>query len=245
MALEPENLEYEYRKQRYDTYTRERDALRNDSLEVSGRYDKAILALAGGALALSITFLEKIAPHPVWWTFILLVIAWLCLIASVLLELYALATSQTVTNELIALADEEYRQYLSSLPEHPQIAPSIKTTQTPEVLEGLRHRTRLFNDYSRWLLSFGVFFLCSFSALNLPYSNNGKKPMADEIIRASRGSYVAPSNALPPPPPPRPAAAPQAAPVVAPVGAAPAAPPPAPAAPAPAPAAPAPAQSRP
>ena len=236
MPLETENLEYEYRKQRYDTYTKERDALRNDSLEVSGRYDKAILALAGGALALSITFLEKIAPHPVAWTFILLAVAWLCLIVSVLLELYALATSQTVTYEQITLADEEYRQYLSSLPEHPQIASSIKTPQTPEALEGLRSRTRSLNNWSCWLLSIGVFFLCTFSLINLPYtnSNDGKKPMPDESIKASRGSYVAPSNALPPPPPPRPAVAPQAAVVAAPVAAAPAGATPAPAVAAPA-----------
>ena len=69
MPDEPQNLEYDYRKQRYETYIKDRDALRSDSLEVSGRYDKAILALAGGALALSVTFLEKIAPHPVPWTF--------------------------------------------------------------------------------------------------------------------------------------------------------------------------------
>ncbi|HEY5042335.1 MAG TPA: hypothetical protein VIK53_10065 [Verrucomicrobiae bacterium] len=232
MPQENENLEYEYRKQRYDTYTKERDALRKDSLEVSGRYDQAILALAGGALALSITFMEKIAPHPVPWTFILLSVAWLCLIASVLLELYALATSQTVTNEQIALADEEYRQYLLSLPEHPQIAPSIKTPQTPEALEGLRNRTRSFNNWSRWLLSFGVFFLCTFSLFNLPYSgsDNGKNIMPDEFVRASRGSYVAPTNALPPPPPPQNASAHQAAAVAAPVAAAPAATAPAPAA---------------
>ena len=224
MPQESENLEYEYRKQRYERYTKERDALRQDSLEVSGRYDQAILALAGGALALSITFLEKIAPHPVPWTFILLAAAWLCLIASVLLELYALAMSQTVTNDQITIADEEYRQYLLSLPEHPQIAPPIKVPQTPEKVEKKRIQTRLYNDWSRWLLSIGVFFLCCFSLFNLPYKDVSKKTMPDESIRASRGSYVAPSNALPPPPPPRPAAAAQVAAPAAPAAAAPPAP---------------------
>src|ERR1700741_5492620 len=96
---DPPNLEYEYRKQRYETYTKERDALRKDSLEGSGRYDRAILALAGGALALPITFLEKISPHPAAWTFFILAAAWISLIASVLLERDGLAYRQRVTNE--------------------------------------------------------------------------------------------------------------------------------------------------
>lgn len=212
MPNDPINLEYEYRKQRYETYTRERDALRKDSLEVSGRYDQAILALGGGALALSITFLEKIAPHPAAWTFILLGVAWLCLIASVLLELYALASSQTVTNEQIAVADEEYRQYLLSLPEHPQAAPPLKMPETPAMIEDRRKRTRSYNDWSRWLLSIGVSLLCAFSLFNLPSSHIGKD-MA-EPLHESKGSYVAPSGALPPPPPPAPQVAPaQSAPV--------------------------------
>src|SRR5436190_18857803 len=99
MSDDPQNLEYDYRKQRYETYLKDRDALRNDSLEVSGRYDKAVLALAGGALALSVTFLEKIAPHPRPWTFTFLILAWICLILCVLFELFALSISQTATNE--------------------------------------------------------------------------------------------------------------------------------------------------
>ncbi|HEX8077672.1 MAG TPA: hypothetical protein VF511_07645, partial [Chthoniobacterales bacterium] len=209
MADQPPNLEYDYRKQRYETYIKDRDALRHDSLEVSGRYDKAILALAGGALALSITFLEKIAPHPVPWTFALLAVAWLCLIASVLLELYALSTSQTVTNEQIAMADEEYRQYLLSLPDQPVIPTPLRAPESQEVVERWRRKTRRFNDWSRWLLSIGVFLLCAFCFFNLPFRGDmGAKP-----INESRGSYVAPANALPPPPPPSaPAVAPTAAP---------------------------------
>jgi hypothetical protein len=51
-------IENEERKRRYEAYVRERDALRHDSLNVSERYDKAILLLGGGALALSLTFIE-------------------------------------------------------------------------------------------------------------------------------------------------------------------------------------------
>src|ERR1051325_2843837 len=221
MPDEPQNLEYDYRKQRYETYIQDRDALRNDSLEVSGRYDKAVLALAGGALALSVTFLEKIAPHPVPWTFILLALAWLCLIASVLLELYALSTSQTVTNEQIAIADEEYREYLLSLPDHPAIPEPLRVPKSPDVVERWRNKTRRFNDWSRWLLSIGIFLLCAFCFFNLPYVRD----MAAKPINESRGSYVAPANALPPPPPPAP---PASTPATSPTPSAPASPTPTP-----------------
>lgn len=197
-----DNREYEYRKQRYETYTKERDALRKDSLEISGRYDKAILTLAGGALALSITFLEKIAPNPVAWTFFFLSCSWLCLIASVLLELYALSTSQTVTNERIGLAEDEYRNYLTSLPNHPDISPPLTSPESPAAVEKLAKRTRLFNDWSRWLLSIGVLLLCAFSLFNLPNKNQLQKDMPPKPLNESKGSYIAPSNVLPPPPPP-------------------------------------------
>jgi hypothetical protein len=210
---DPTNLEYEYRKQRYETYTKERDALRKDSLEVSGRYDRAILALAGGALALSITFLEKIAPNPAAWTFFILAASWISLIASVLLELYALASSQTVTNEQIRVGDEEYRQYLLSLPEHPQLPAPLKPPATLEAMEARRASTRSYNDWSRWLLTIGVLLLCGFSLFNLPMSNKGTV----QPLHESKGSYVAPSSALPPPPPP-------ATPQVAPAQSAPASP---------------------
>jgi hypothetical protein len=202
---EPTNHEYEYRKQRYESYIKDRDALRKDSLEVSGRYDRAILALAGGALALSITFLEKIAPHPAAWTFLVLGAAWITLIASVLLELYALALTQTVTNEQIRVGDEEYRLYLLSLPEHPQLPAPLKPPQTLEAMERRRASTRSCNDWSRWLLTIGVLLLCGFSLCNLPMNDKD----AGQALHESKGSYIAPSSALPPPPPP---AAPQVAP---------------------------------
>jgi hypothetical protein len=46
--------QYEYRKQRYESYVKERDSLNHSSLEISGRYDKSVLFLSGGALALSV-----------------------------------------------------------------------------------------------------------------------------------------------------------------------------------------------
>lgn len=162
---------------------------------------------------MSLTFLEKIAPYPQPWTFILLAAAWLCLIASVLLELYALSTSQTVANEQIEALTEEYRQYLISLPGHPPVAEAIRPPQSQAVIERWKDRTRLFNRISLWLLTAGVALLCAFSLFNLPYSrsgdtgmSNGKKASPPKPVNESKGSYVPPGNVLRPPPPPKPPA---------------------------------------
>jgi len=81
---------YEYAKSRYEGYLRDRQAYLKESLEISDRFDKAILALSGGSLALSLTFIEKIAPSPLDWSLWFLLGAWLLLILSVLSGIYPL-----------------------------------------------------------------------------------------------------------------------------------------------------------
>jgi hypothetical protein len=217
-APDPNLADAAYRRDRYDAYIKDKDSLRNDSLQVSDRYDKAILALSGGGLALSITFLEKIAPHPARWTFFILGVAWLALIGSLLLEMFALAKSQTVTNEQIEVLNEEYRLFLMSLPEQGvQLDPPPKPPASKEVIHKWKQRTRLLNSWSLWLLAGGILLLCVFSVCNLPYqtketasmpppptrqTGSSNPPPTAKPLNESRGSYVAPSNSLPPPPPP-------------------------------------------
>jgi ABC-type Fe3+ transport system permease subunit len=59
--------------------------------QIASSYDKHLLTLASGALALSIGFVEKVAPHPVWT--VLLFAAWaafgLCILANLLAILFA------------------------------------------------------------------------------------------------------------------------------------------------------------
>ena len=102
------NPVYEYEKQRYESYVKARDSQIASSLEISGRYDKSILFLSGGALALSLTFIEKVAPHPYIWSFALLLAAWISLILAVMLELHALATSQNAIHEEIVRLDADW-----------------------------------------------------------------------------------------------------------------------------------------
>lgn len=208
MAEEPD-AQYEYRKQRYESYTKERDALREDALQSGERYDKAILSLAGGALALSVTFLEKIAPHPFGWTYGLLGLAWLCLILAILLELYALARTQTVTNMQMDLARAEYLAYLRSLPEAQSVAlPAPEPVKSQQEIDGYKNRLRSLNTWSLRSLTAGIALICLFSLVNLFSRNTTGLPMPKseqtrvQPINESKGTYISPSNVLPPPPPP-------------------------------------------
>jgi hypothetical protein len=53
----------------------------------ANQFDKAILTLAAGALALSLTFIKDIAPHPDALTVCLLAGSWICFISSVAMTL--------------------------------------------------------------------------------------------------------------------------------------------------------------
>lgn len=93
-------------------YLESRKQYDDAELEVSGRYDTWILTLAGGALGLSITFLEKIAPHPQLDTLCWLKWSWATLITSLLAGLTSLVTSQSAIRENrkeLDIANDEQR----------------------------------------------------------------------------------------------------------------------------------------
>ena len=172
MGKSPNEMEIEYRKQRYEAYIDERERLRQGSIAISARYDKWILTLSAGALALSVTFIEKIAQNPDFWTLILLGLAWAGFILSIVFEMFALRTSQNVTNESLEYLQESYRDYLASLSEVNETELPISRNLTQDFIEKLKARTRFFNTISLWSFVVGIFFLCFFSLVNLPYNNN-------------------------------------------------------------------------
>jgi hypothetical protein len=58
----------DYLDKLYQQYSSQREKLDAASIEAAGRYDKAVLTISTGALALSVTFIEKIASNPQHWT---------------------------------------------------------------------------------------------------------------------------------------------------------------------------------
>jgi hypothetical protein len=64
-------------------------------LTISRDRDKMVLAIAGGALAVSVTFLEKIAAGPAGWLTLLLVVGWGFEVAAIVLILRSLHSSES------------------------------------------------------------------------------------------------------------------------------------------------------
>lgn len=91
----------------YELYLADRTRLATAKLESAKSYDQTILTLSGGAVALSITFLEKLVHRPsvVW----LLYVSWLCFGVAMLCTLYSLLASQRATHEEIRKLDQNYQ----------------------------------------------------------------------------------------------------------------------------------------
>jgi len=52
-------MNQDYIQKLYSEYTSQRNAMHDASLEAAGRYDRAVLSITTGALAVSIAFLDK------------------------------------------------------------------------------------------------------------------------------------------------------------------------------------------
>ena len=75
-----------------EDYTRYREALQKSEQEMSDEFDKVMISLAGGALAISITFINQIAPDPK--SFWLCISAWIGFTLALLCTLLSLGTSR-------------------------------------------------------------------------------------------------------------------------------------------------------
>src|ERR1035438_4775715 len=72
----PEMVLHKYQKDRHAAHVAISNRFDDLAFKTSERYDQWILTLSGGALAISLTFLEKIAPEPTKWTLFLLGFSW-------------------------------------------------------------------------------------------------------------------------------------------------------------------------
>jgi hypothetical protein len=89
---EPEEEITDDARDRWDAFIEERKTLFQTAKEASDQYSKAILTLAGGSLALSITFIKDIAPSPSQRSLLFLGLAWI---------VYAVSMLSTTTSFLL------------------------------------------------------------------------------------------------------------------------------------------------
>ena len=74
----------------------------------SDRYDRTIVTVSGGALFISMAFLEKIVPKQSYVSTDLLFAGWICLAVALLCSLVSHLTSQYAIQKLINYVDKTY-----------------------------------------------------------------------------------------------------------------------------------------
>ena len=156
---------------KYKAYLDQRQALIDIEVDASNRLDRGIITLSGGALGLSLTFIEKIAPNPSQSTIWLLGLSWFSLLATLLISLTSHLTSQSAMRrqrDILALELDD-----DTLPE------DAKKNSMSGITNGLNILAMVF-------FSLGVVFLCTFTLLNLPKKeckNEGHKDTGPQIAR--------------------------------------------------------------
>lgn len=107
-----EILSPEHKKILHDSYAAQRAAADKSALEIAGRYERTLLLIAGGALTVSLTFIEKIAPSPIPWSRWLALISWGALAFAIMTSLYAISRSQEAVQRQMHILDIEIQQKL-------------------------------------------------------------------------------------------------------------------------------------
>lgn len=139
-------------KQKYDIYFDERRALTNAINNTDQQFDKAILTLSAGALALSLTFVEKISPTPFPYTKWLLILSWCIFTISMVTTLISFITSKLACERQIEIIEDIYKN-------KPDIDINNKYTLI----------TKYLNYASLTLFMIGVILLVLFSSINIEH----------------------------------------------------------------------------
>jgi hypothetical protein len=130
----------------YQQYLDERKLLLEHERAAADNFDKMLLSLSAGSIALSVTFLEKIgsagAAKPILYA------AWLILVAGLIVNLRSFMVLQTSINRVIEINDVMFETGAVEMsnPHQPQI--------------------RVFNRWAFGLFVLGITLLLTFAALN-------------------------------------------------------------------------------
>jgi len=150
----------------YAEYREERGKLLDVEQEQGRTYDKYLLTLSGGALGLSLTFIREIVPvGRAQWVWLIL-LAWLGLLATVLMVLRMMRLSQdgheTFRNILDEEAEKGGREYWK------------RVRERQDKCEHPRKIDRL-NRASLWSFGAALVLLFAFTVINLSVSTEDNK----------------------------------------------------------------------
>jgi magnesium-transporting ATPase (P-type) len=144
-------------------YVQERTLLVEMEQKSADQHDKAILTIASGGLALSITFLKDIAPNPLSETWKYLGVSWACFVLGILAVLLSFLTSQSACRKQRDFLDKLYQDGSASVADKKNWWSSW---------------THWLNWVSYALVFFAVVFFTFFSWLNL--GKGGHETMTDK-----------------------------------------------------------------
>jgi hypothetical protein len=136
-----------------------RDWLNQAHHTASQDFDKAVMTLAGGALALSITFIHEIAPHPKHHGW--LAASWSALALSLLLVFVSFLASQQVLLTELANCDDAIKRALAKERGEPDPPPLVPKTDLAGPM------TTWLNYLAGGTFIAGVLLLVRFALYNL------------------------------------------------------------------------------
>lgn len=176
----PENVLHRYQIERHTAHIANSNRLDDLAFKTSERYDQWVLTLAGGALAISLTFLEKIAPEPATYTLWLLGLSWLAYIVAILAGFFAIHYSREAIYREMQIARENFDSFMASgTAANPAGDPPSKS-ENPH-----RAHVSRSNTISRSCLALGTALLCAFALLNLVVGKASKGPEKQKEIAVS------------------------------------------------------------
>jgi carbon starvation protein CstA len=190
----------DYLDKLYQQYSSQREKLDSSSIEAAGRYDKAVLTISTGALALSVTFIDKIASNPQHWTLYILIPGWFLLLLSIIWQVLALSASHNATREQISILDQQYAKYFLADDPVKLVEEGWTESEPPNKYVDI---TNKYNILSQIALIIGIVCILVFSSFNIWLKKEIDMSDKKQIQQRdkSESSYTPPVNKLPPPPP--------------------------------------------
>ena len=161
-ASQPEDAFQQYRKERHAAHVANRHNLDDLAFKTSERYDQWVLTLAGGALAISLTFIEKIAPEPKPSSWILLGLSWLLYIVAIIAGFAAIFYSREAIYRAIEICDANYETFKETA-----TADKPAGDSPPPLINQFNQILERLNKTSLSCLGLGTLFMCVFALVNL------------------------------------------------------------------------------
>lgn len=181
--------------ERHRIYRERRHHLDDLAFKMSERYDQWVLTIAGGALAVSLTFLEKLCPHPLAPTWpVLLGSAWLFLTAAIVAAFVAIKKSRASIYRQIEIDDSAYARFCSTTTRE---VPEGKTE--PEEINLERRKVECVNSLSTFCTVLGIALLCAFAFLNVGKDTNRSQPASVPRLDVSSATNQSILISNPPP----------------------------------------------